>query len=322
MLGVRPRAVGAVGTHVGARRRPTCVRSARRCSGSCTCTTSRDPRPRAHYDDPDAVCAQDMPSRSACGRTSTSRPGSIRARAQSRAEGAALVAAHPYSPGELLVVATPRHAAFGAPAELAELVDRFELFNRSRCSRGSRARATRRVASRGLPPARAPRDLEDAAPVPEGRAVGRRVPRGSRRPAYLRAAGASSSRRGVVGAGGRRRRPAAPAPAAPTQAVRDRDLAFRARRRMSGGSDRARVPGRTASGADCRPSLSRRRWRVAIGAQVGARVSTRVHRRGNRALLAAGPRARPIQARVRRSDRVRHAGCDASVNSRNSPVTR
>ncbi|MGN6798292.1 MAG: PHP domain-containing protein [Gaiellaceae bacterium] len=49
--------------------------------------------------------------------------------ARARAEGAALVAAHPYSP-EQLVSATRATAAFGAQPELAELVDRFELFNR------------------------------------------------------------------------------------------------------------------------------------------------------------------------------------------------
>ena len=46
-----------------------------------------------------------------------------------RERGAALVAAHPYSPDEL-GVATRGTAAFGAGPELARLVDRFELFNR------------------------------------------------------------------------------------------------------------------------------------------------------------------------------------------------
>ncbi|HEY2777491.1 MAG TPA: PHP domain-containing protein [Gaiellaceae bacterium] len=49
--------------------------------------------------------------------------------AQARAHEAALVAAHPYSP-EQLGSATRDTAAFGAEPELAELVDRFELFNR------------------------------------------------------------------------------------------------------------------------------------------------------------------------------------------------
>ncbi len=49
--------------------------------------------------------------------------------AAARADGAALVAAHPYSPPEL-VAATRGTGAFGARPELAELVDRFELFNR------------------------------------------------------------------------------------------------------------------------------------------------------------------------------------------------
>jgi predicted metal-dependent phosphoesterase TrpH len=50
--------------------------------------------------------------------------------AVARAEGAALIAAHPYSPGDL-AGATRGTAAFAARAdELAPLVDRFELFNR------------------------------------------------------------------------------------------------------------------------------------------------------------------------------------------------
>jgi predicted metal-dependent phosphoesterase TrpH len=49
--------------------------------------------------------------------------------ATARAHGAALVAAHPYSP-EQLGVATRCTAAFAARPELAALVDRFELFNR------------------------------------------------------------------------------------------------------------------------------------------------------------------------------------------------
>lgn len=49
--------------------------------------------------------------------------------ADARARGAALIAAHPYSPGDL-AVATRGTAAFGAQPELATLVDRFELVNR------------------------------------------------------------------------------------------------------------------------------------------------------------------------------------------------
>ena len=50
--------------------------------------------------------------------------------AKARAQGAALVAAHPYSP-EALTGATRGTAAFAARVgELAPLVDRFELFNR------------------------------------------------------------------------------------------------------------------------------------------------------------------------------------------------
>jgi predicted metal-dependent phosphoesterase TrpH len=49
--------------------------------------------------------------------------------ASARASGAALIAAHPYSP-EHLSGATRGTAAFAARPELAALVDRFELFNR------------------------------------------------------------------------------------------------------------------------------------------------------------------------------------------------
>jgi predicted metal-dependent phosphoesterase TrpH len=49
--------------------------------------------------------------------------------AEARADGAALVAAHPYSPDQLSA-ATRGTAAFAARPELAGLVDRFELFNR------------------------------------------------------------------------------------------------------------------------------------------------------------------------------------------------
>jgi predicted metal-dependent phosphoesterase TrpH len=49
--------------------------------------------------------------------------------AAARAHGAALVAAHPYSPDQL-AGATRGTAAFGARPELHALVDRFELFNR------------------------------------------------------------------------------------------------------------------------------------------------------------------------------------------------
>ena len=49
--------------------------------------------------------------------------------AQARVRGAALVAAHPYSPGQL-IGSTRATGAFGARPELAGLVDRFELFNR------------------------------------------------------------------------------------------------------------------------------------------------------------------------------------------------
>ena len=49
--------------------------------------------------------------------------------AAARARGAGLVAAHPYSPGDL-ALATRGTAAFGARPGLARLVDRFELVSR------------------------------------------------------------------------------------------------------------------------------------------------------------------------------------------------
>jgi predicted metal-dependent phosphoesterase TrpH len=49
---------------------------------------------------------------------------------QARARGAALVAAHPYSPEQLAAGSARATGAFGARPELAALVDRFELFNR------------------------------------------------------------------------------------------------------------------------------------------------------------------------------------------------
>ncbi len=55
--------------------------------------------------------------------------GLERALADARGHGAALVAAHPYSP-EQLAVATRGTCAFAARGELRALVDRFELFNR------------------------------------------------------------------------------------------------------------------------------------------------------------------------------------------------
>jgi 3',5'-nucleoside bisphosphate phosphatase len=55
--------------------------------------------------------------------------GLDRALASARALGAALIAAHPYSPDQL-AVATRGTAAWGAHPELRSLVDRFELFNR------------------------------------------------------------------------------------------------------------------------------------------------------------------------------------------------
>jgi predicted metal-dependent phosphoesterase TrpH len=80
------------------------------------------------YDDPDPLCAAHVVAiglRDYVGLDD----GLELALAAARAHGAALVAAHPYSPLEL-EAATRCTAAFGARPELAELVDRFELFNR------------------------------------------------------------------------------------------------------------------------------------------------------------------------------------------------
>jgi predicted metal-dependent phosphoesterase TrpH len=81
------------------------------------------------YDDPDPYLAAHVVAiglREYVGLDEGLEP----ALATARAQGAALVAAHPYSP-EQLGTATRCTAAFGARPELARLVDRFELFNRN-----------------------------------------------------------------------------------------------------------------------------------------------------------------------------------------------
>lgn len=80
------------------------------------------------YDDPNPLCAGHAVAIGLRSYVDVSA-GLDTALAHARAEGAALVAAHPYSP-EQLAGATRATAAFGARPELAELVDRFELFNR------------------------------------------------------------------------------------------------------------------------------------------------------------------------------------------------
>ena len=80
------------------------------------------------YDDPDPLLAGHAVAiglRSFADVTN----GLETALAAARASGAALVAAHPYSPDHL-AGATRGTAAFAARPELAALVDRFELFNR------------------------------------------------------------------------------------------------------------------------------------------------------------------------------------------------
>src|SRR6201995_1330335 len=74
------------------------------------------------YDDPDPFDAGHAVALGLCSYVDVSA-GLESALAAARAAGAALVAAHPYSPGEL-VAATRGTGAFGARPELAELVDR------------------------------------------------------------------------------------------------------------------------------------------------------------------------------------------------------
>jgi hypothetical protein len=80
------------------------------------------------YDDPDPLLAGHAVALGARSFVDVA-PGLERALASARASGAALVAAHPYSPAEL-EGATRGTAAFAARPELRSLVDRFELFNR------------------------------------------------------------------------------------------------------------------------------------------------------------------------------------------------
>ncbi len=80
------------------------------------------------YDDPDPLLAAHAVAIGLRSHVDVS-VGLEVALASARAHGAALVAAHPYSPLEL-ATATRGTAAFGGRPELRTLVDRFELFNR------------------------------------------------------------------------------------------------------------------------------------------------------------------------------------------------
>ncbi len=80
------------------------------------------------YDDPDPLLAGHALAIGVRAYVDVSA-GLEPALAAARAQGAALVAAHPYSP-ESLVTATRATGAFAARPELQVLVDRFELFNR------------------------------------------------------------------------------------------------------------------------------------------------------------------------------------------------
>jgi hypothetical protein len=80
------------------------------------------------YDDPDPFLAAHAVAIGLRSYVDVSA-GLEAALASARARGAALVAAHPYSPQQL-GSATRGTAAFGARPDLRQLVDRFELFNR------------------------------------------------------------------------------------------------------------------------------------------------------------------------------------------------
>ena len=83
-----------------------------------------------------------------------------------RSAGAAIIAAHPYTPtasGES-PRATARWAAAGHA--LADLVDRYELVNRRDVFPWVSEAGPPRSRQRRLPPPRAPTDLEDAPPLP------------------------------------------------------------------------------------------------------------------------------------------------------------
>ncbi len=80
------------------------------------------------YDDPDPLEAAHVVAVGLRDHIDLSS-GLESALAAARAHGAALVAAHPYTPAEL-AGATRGTAAFGARPALRRLVDRFELFNR------------------------------------------------------------------------------------------------------------------------------------------------------------------------------------------------
>jgi predicted metal-dependent phosphoesterase TrpH len=80
------------------------------------------------YDDPDPLASAHTVALGLRSYVDVSA-GLESALASARAHGAALVAAHPYSPDQL-PLATRGTGAFGARPELSVLVDRYELFNR------------------------------------------------------------------------------------------------------------------------------------------------------------------------------------------------
>ena len=95
--------------------------------------------------------------------------------AVARAQGAALVAAHPYSL-DALAGATRGTAAFAARTdELAPLVDRFELFNRHTLFDWVAAAGLPALATGDFHDPEPPPDLEDAPALPEGRGHGARL---------------------------------------------------------------------------------------------------------------------------------------------------
>ena len=107
------------------------------------------------YDDPDPMLAGHAVAIGLRGFVDVEL-GLEPALAAARELGAALVAAHPYSPDQAAGTTRGTAAFAGRPDELAPLVDRFELFNRAHAVRLGRGRRAARRGERRLPPARAP----------------------------------------------------------------------------------------------------------------------------------------------------------------------
>ena len=100
-------------------------------------------------------------------------PRRWRARAR---QGAAIVAAHPHGDDAELRPERTTRRFWREWRLLGGLIDRFELFNQREVFGWVANAGLPSIASRRLPPARAPLHLEDAAPVREVRGGGRRLP--------------------------------------------------------------------------------------------------------------------------------------------------